>query len=188
MDVQSFVDLPSGRQGRGRASRVLVVCFILWFVAWILLRFRASSLISTGCLPHRIPTRAVVLELFRYYRHPEARNRSFTDLTAVQRRGRGLLEVSETSDSNRKGMLVEEQLFDGQGFGDNLTRQFDSSRKRKGCNSDHKAMACSQGASSSTRAALEQLPLFGGERTSEQEMWAPYHCFFLDIAAFWLQL
>ncbi|KAG0561810.1 hypothetical protein KC19_9G093900 [Ceratodon purpureus] len=171
---QSFHVLPSRYQACGRAARVFCVCFVLWFLIWALSRFRMPSLNSTEWLPHQSLTRGVVLELFRYQRHPQGRNRSFTALDLVHR---GVWEVSETSAFTRKEILVEEQPFDGQEFGDNLTCDFDSSRKRKGCNSDHGSMAYAQGASSSLCAALGHLPLFGRERASEHDTWAPYQCF-----------
>ena len=125
--------------------------------------FWTSFPISIESLTHQVPARAVMLELFRYYRHPQAHNRSFTALASVRRRRRGHLEVSETLDCTRTKIFVEERP-NAHAFDDNLTRQ---SRKRKGRNCDHDLMACSQGSLSSTPRALGQLPLSGGQRVSE---------------------
>lgn len=175
--MQSLV-LPSGRQARSRrAANVLVLFLILCFVTWTLTVFRTPPTIVTDSLPQPVPTRAVVLELFRYHRRPQVRNRSFTALAPVHRRRRGLLEDSETRVSTPKEIFDEEeqegQASDGQGVGYILTREFNSFKKRRGSHSDDEATASSQETSeSSPRAALKEFkwPVDGGVRKSDHEL------------------
>jgi len=85
-----------------------------------------------------------------------------------RRRQRGLLETrvstpQEIFDEEQE----EEQLLDGQVVDDDLTREFDSFKKRRGA---HESMENPLEASSSTRATLRghKWPVVGGVQESDR--------------------
>ncbi|KAG0606037.1 hypothetical protein M758_9G108300 [Ceratodon purpureus] len=180
---QSFA-LPSpGCQARRRiANSVLVGCLIfLFFVTqWALLSrtFQTPFPIFTESLHHQGPARAVVFELYWYDRGSFiSRNETFSALAGpAHRRSRNLLEHSEPTALTRQEKFddepeEEEQQF-GEGFGDNLNLEFDSLKKRTGCNNDRNPRACAHGASSSAQGASSstRAAVFGGHRKDDQEM------------------
>ena len=169
--MQSFV-LPSGVQARGRPAVGLVVCLILCFVTWTLSRFRTPSPISTESVRHEVPARAVVFDLYWY---SLARNETFSALAGpVHRRRRGLLKYSETTEPTRQEIFdeeeQEEQAFDGEGFGDNPSLEYNSLKKRKGCNNDCDMVTSHGAPSSSTHAAWKPWPVLGGHRRHDRTM------------------
>lgn len=189
--MQSFALPSAGRQARRRSANcVLVGCLsFLCFVTWALSRFETPSPISTESLHHQAPARAAVFELYWYFRDSLARNESFYALAGpVHRTRRSLLEYSETAASTRQEIFdeeeQEEQPFD-KGFGDDLSLEFVSLKKRTGCNNDRDPRTCSRGVSSSTQVASSSAqgsssstcaadpkiwPVFGGHRENDQEM------------------
>ncbi|KAG0561801.1 hypothetical protein KC19_9G093100 [Ceratodon purpureus] len=158
---QSFA-LPSAEHQAERrsANYVIVGCLILLcFVTWVLSRLQIPSRIPIESLNHQGPARAIVFELFRYHRHPQSGNRSFTG--PVHRRRRGLLEYSETRASTSQGICSEEEQAQ-QPF----EEDFNSLKRR------------SPKASVSSLATIGECPLFGGARASDLEI----ESFFVKVA------
>lgn len=172
--MQSFV-LPLGRQARRRGVKVVTLCLILCFLTWATSRFwTASGPISIESLSHQAPMRAIVVELFRYNRHPRlVRNRTFIGVTPVHQRRRGLLEDSETTTLTAQEICDDNESSDGQVVDDN--HEYVSCTKRKGRENHDKLMKIQikgdyGNDNDNTRAPLERWPVHGGERESDLDM------------------
>lgn len=126
--------------------------------------------------------RAIVVELFRYNRHPRlVRNRTFIGVTPVHQRRRGLLEDSETTTLTAQEICDDNESSDGQVVDDN--HEYVSCTKRKGRENHDKLMKIQikgdyGNDNDNTRAPLERWPVHGGERESDLDIYS----FFIKVA------